>query len=66
MSHVQLLNFCNLLIFLMRNLLHRYQCQKHKLLEQGYTGNSELEIMHNLGYMRIFDCGNKVWVYENN
>ena len=40
----------------------RYQCQKHKLLEQGYIGNSETEIMHNRGYYRIYDCGNKVWV----
>ena len=43
----------------------RYQCQKHKLLEQGYTGNSESDIMHNLGYYRIFDCGNKVWCLNN-
>ena len=44
----------------------RYQCQKHKLLEQGYTGNSESTIMHNLGYYRIYDCGNKVWKWNNN
>ena len=46
-------------------ILTRYQCQKHKLLEQGYTGNSESDIMHNLGYYRIFDCGNKVWIWQN-
>jgi hypothetical protein len=45
-------------------VLSRYQCQKHKLLEQGYIGNSEIEIMHNLGYYRIFDCGNKVWLWN--
>ena len=44
--------------------LSRYQCQKHKLLEQGYKGNSETEIMHNRGYYRIYDCGNKVWVLK--
>lgn len=41
----------------------RYQCQKYKLLEQGYIGNSETEIMHNRGYYRIYDCGNKVWIW---
>ena len=48
------------------NILTRYDCQKHKLLKQGYEGNSETEIMHNNGYYRIFDCGNKVWVWNNN
>lgn len=45
-------------------ILSRYQCQKHKLLEQGYIGNSETEIMHNRGYYRIYDCGNKVWIIK--
>lgn len=47
-----------------KDVKSRYQCQKHKLLEQGYTGNSEVDIMHKLGYYRIFDCGNKVWIFE--
>ena len=47
-------------------ILTRYQCQKHKLVNQGYKGNSEADIMHNLGYYRIYDCGNKVWVWNNN
>ena len=46
------------------NILTRYQCQKHKLLERGFIGNTETEIMHNNGYYRIFDCGNKVWVWK--
>ena len=46
------------------DVLSRYQCQKHKLLEQGYEGNTESEIMHNLGYYKIYDCGNKVWVWK--
>lgn len=41
--------------------LSRYQCQKHKLLQQGYIGNSETDIMHNRKYFKIYDCGNKVW-----
>ena len=45
-------------------ILTRYQCQKHKLLEQGYEGNSESEIMHNRGYFKIYDCGNKVWIWN--
>ena len=47
------------------DILTRYQCQKHKLLEQGFEGNSETDIMHNRGYYKIYDCGNKVWVWEN-
>jgi hypothetical protein len=47
-------------------ILTRYQCQKHKLLEQDFKGNTETEIMHNNGYYRIFDCGNKVWIWNNN
>ena len=47
-----------------KTILTRYQCQKHKLLKQGYEGNSEIEIMHNRGYYRIYDCGNKVWVWN--
>lgn len=43
----------------------RYQCQKHKLVNQGYKENSEADIMHNLGYYRIYDCGNKVWIWDN-
>ena len=46
------------------SVLTRYQCQKHKLLEQGYKGISEVDIMHNRGYYRIYDCGNKVWVWK--
>ena len=46
------------------DVLSRYQCQKHKLLEQGYEGISESEIMYNRGYYRIYDCGNKVWIWN--
>ena len=42
----------------------RYECQKYKLLSKGYIGNSENEIMHNLKYYKIYDCGNKVWVWK--
>jgi len=47
------------------NILTRYQCQKHKLLEQGFNGESEVDIMHTRDYYRIYDCGNKVWVWNN-
>ena len=42
-------------------VLSRYQCQKHKLLDQGFEGNSEKEIMESRGFSRIFGCGNKIW-----
>ena len=45
------------------NILSRYQCQKHKLNKMGFEG-SEREIMENLGFFRIFGCGNKVWIWK--
>lgn len=46
--------------------LSRYQCQKHKLVKQGFDPNkTEVEIMHERGYRRIWDCGNKVWAWNN-
>lgn len=38
---------------------HRYNHTKHKLVERGYDPNkTEIQIMHDLGYFRVFDCGN--------
>lgn len=44
----------------------RYQTQKHKLLkaELGEFGNTEVEIMENLGYVRVFDSGNYRFVWK--
>ena len=43
----------------------RYQCQKHKLVKAGLDeyGDTEYEIMSNLGYVRVYDCGNVVYSY---
>ena len=40
--------------------LSRYQTQKHKLVELGLgdVGDTETSIMENLGYIRMYDCGN--------
>lgn len=40
--------------------LSRYQTQKHKLVELGLgdAGDTEASIMENLGYIRMYDCGN--------
>lgn len=38
---------------------HRYNVQKHKLVELGYdSSKTEYEIMNDRGYYRIWDCGN--------
>ena len=42
------------------DILSRYQCQKHKLIKQGYEGISENDIMTKRGYSKIYDCGNYV------
>jgi hypothetical protein len=48
--------------------LSRYQCQKHKLKElfpEVYKEEmTEVEIMKEAGYYRVFDCGNDVWVLK--
>ena len=44
---------------------HRYNFSKKKLINKGYDKNkSEVEIMTDLGYYRIFSCGQEKWVYK--
>lgn len=44
---------------------HRYQFTKHKLVNMGHDKNkSEKEIMKELGYGRIWDCGHAKWVWQ--
>lgn len=47
--------------------LSRYQCQKHKLkniLDNFDPNLTEYENMKSHGYCRIYDCGNKVWIWR--
>lgn len=42
--------------------LHRSNYMKHKLVAAGHDINStERAIMNDLGYLRLWDCGNTVW-----
>jgi hypothetical protein len=44
---------------------HRFNFRKDKLVKSGYDSNkTEIEIMNELGYYRIFDCGSKKWLYN--
>ena len=44
---------------------HRGGFTKQKLIKQGYDSNlTEAAIMQSLGYDRIWDCGNRVFVLE--
>lgn len=46
-------------------VLSRYQCQKAKLVAEGADPNkTEIQIMHDLDFFRVYDCGNKVWVWK--
>lgn len=47
-----------------KDIKSRYQTRTKLLLEKGYKG-TEISIMHELGYSRIFNCGNKVWIWNN-
>ena len=50
------------------SLLHRSQFMKHKLKDKlnHFDPNlTEWENMENNGYLRVYDCGNKVYVWKN-
>ena len=51
-----------------KDVLSRYQTQKHKLLEKGLgtPDQTEDEIMSNLGYLKIYDSGNLKFCWLNN
>jgi G:T-mismatch repair DNA endonuclease (very short patch repair protein) len=45
---------------------HRFNYNKQKLIKEGYDSNkTEVEIMHERGYFRLFGCGQYRWVYKN-
>ena len=46
--------------------IHRFNFRKDKLVKDGYDPNkTEIEIMNECGYYRIFDCGSKKWELRN-
>lgn len=46
---------------------HRFNFNKKKLIKEGFDPNkTELEIMHDRGYYRVFSCGQVKWVYSAN
>jgi hypothetical protein len=48
------------------NRYHRFKFRKDVLVKDGYDPNkTEKEIMKERGYNRIYDCGNKKWVFIN-
>jgi len=45
---------------------NRFNFRKDKLIKAGYDPNkTEIQIMNERGYIRIFDCGTKKWKFEN-
>lgn len=45
---------------------NRINYQKHKLIKRGYDPTlTEKQIMNNLGYPRIYNCGNGRYLYNN-
>lgn len=45
---------------------NRINYQKHKLVKKGYDKNlTEVEIMNQLGYYRIFNCGNEKFLFKS-
>jgi hypothetical protein len=45
---------------------NRYNWRKDKLVKLGYDKNlTEVQIMHNLKSLRIYDCGNLKYIFKN-
>ena len=45
---------------------HRFNFRKDRLVKEGNDPNlTEIEIMHQRGFYRIFDCGMQKWIYEH-
>ena len=44
---------------------HRFSFRKDKLIKEGYDSNlTEIEIMYQRGYFRVFDSGSKKWILK--
>jgi hypothetical protein len=44
---------------------HRFNYRKDKLVKEGHDPNkTEIQIMNELGYYRIFDCGNSKYILK--
>lgn len=47
------------------NRYNRYNYRKDQLVREGYDKNkTEVEIMHERNFFRIYDAGSKRWIYE--
>lgn len=48
-------------------VVSRIQSQKHNLIEMklGNEEDSEEDIMHRLGYLKVYDCGKSYLIYSN-
>ena len=45
---------------------HRYNFNKHSLIKKGFDKNlTEFKIMENEGWHRIYDCGNKKFIFKS-
>lgn len=51
-----------------REVLNRYKTQKDRLIANGLgtENESEADIMHRLGYIRIYNCGNFRFIWRRN
>lgn len=58
----------NYIWFRCGKVVSRYDAQKHKLIANGLGDESQTEsdIMHSLGYLKVHDCGNIKFCWENN
>lgn len=44
---------------------HRFNYNKKRLIKLGYDKNkSESDILHEIGYFRVYSCGQEKWIYR--
>jgi len=44
---------------------HRFNYNKKSLIKDGFDGSkTEIEIMHERGYFRVWGCGQEKWIYK--
>lgn len=44
------------------DVLPWYKTRKYRLLNKGFVGETETDIMTKMGYKKVYGCGNKLWV----
>ena len=49
-----------------KKMYHRFRFAKHNLISEGFDPNkTEFEIMDERGFLRVWNCGTRTWILDN-